>query len=184
IGIERDEKKRIVTDEKLQTNSPNIYAIGDIVSGPMLAHKAEEEGVAVAEHLAGKAGHVNYQVIPSVIYTDPEVAGVGITEAGAKKQNLSVTIGKVPFAANGRALAADATTGFVKVIADSQTDKILGVQIIGTNASELIAEAVALMEYGGSAEDLGRTVHAHPTLSETLKEAGMAVSKSAIHSLK
>ncbi len=183
VGIELDETKRIKTDKNLQTNIPNIYAIGDIVSGPMLAHKAEEEGVAVAERIAGKAGHVNYHVIPNVIYTDPEVAGVGITEADAKEQNLAIKTGKIPFAANGRALASDGTNGFAKVIADAQTDKILGVQIIGKNASELIAEAVAHMEYGGSAEDLGRTIHAHPTLSETLKEAGMAVSKTAIHSL-
>ena len=149
----------------------------------MLAHKAEEEGIAVAEALAGHAGHVNYDVIPNVIYTDPEVAGVGLTESQAKEQGQAISVGKFPLAANGRALATGSTDGFAKVVADQESDRILGVQILGRNASELIAEAEAHMEYGGSAEDLARTVHAHPTLSEALKEAGMAVSKRAIHAL-
>ncbi|MEZ5275908.1 MAG: dihydrolipoyl dehydrogenase [Opitutaceae bacterium] len=183
VGIELDRAGRVRTDAHLKTSVDSIYAIGDLVAGPMLAHKGEEEGVAVAERLAGRAGHVNYDVIPNVIYTDPEVAGVGITEAQAKDRSIEVAVGKFPIGANGRALATGSTDGFVKVIADARTDRILGVQIIARHASELIAEAVAHMEYGGSAEDLARTVHAHPTMSEALKEAGMAVSKSAIHSL-
>jgi dihydrolipoamide dehydrogenase len=183
VGIELDRGGRIPTDAQLKTSVDSIYAIGDLVAGPMLAHKAEEEGVAVAERIAGRAGHVNYAVIPNVIYTDPEVAGAGLTEAQAEEKKLKVTVGKVPLAANGRALATGATDGFVKVIADAATDRLLGVQIVARHASELIAEAVAHLEYGGSAEDLARTVHAHPTMSEALKEAGMAVSKSAIHAL-
>lgn len=183
VGIATDRSGRVETDDKLRTSVPSIHAIGDLVAGPMLAHKAEEEGVAVAERIAGRAGHVNYEVIPNVIYTEPEVAGVGLTEAQAKEIGQEIKVGKFPFAANGRALATDATEGLAKVIADAKTDRILGVQIVGRNASELIAEAVAHMEYGGSAEDLARTVHAHPTLSEAVKEAGMAVSKSAIHAL-
>jgi dihydrolipoamide dehydrogenase len=182
-GVALDERKRIKTDAHFKTSAPGIYAIGDVIAGPMLAHKAEEEGVAVVELIAGKAGHVNYEVIPNVIYTDPEIAGVGLTETIAKERKLDYRVGKFPLAANGRALANDATDGFVKVIADAKTDRLLGVQIVGRGASELIAEAVAHMEYGGSAEDLGRTVHAHPTMSEALKEAGLAVSKSAIHAL-
>jgi dihydrolipoamide dehydrogenase len=183
VGITLDEAGRVRADENLKTSVESIHAIGDIVSGPMLAHKAEEEGIAVAEALAGHAGHVNYDVIPNVIYTDPEVAGVGLTESQAKERGLTVSVGKFPMAANGRALATGSTEGFAKVVADQESDRILGVQILGRNASELIAEAVAHMEYGGSAEDLARTVHAHPTLSESFKEAGMAVSKRAIHSL-
>ncbi len=183
VGVELDRTGRVVTNADLTTSIPSIHAIGDLVAGPMLAHKAEEEGVAVAERIAGQAGHVNYGVIPNVIYTEPEVAGVGQTEAQARDEGLKFRVGKFPFAANGRALASDATDGFAKVIAEANTDRILGVQIVGRNASELIAEAVAHMEYGGSAEDLARTVHAHPTLSETLKEAGLAVSKSTIHML-
>lgn len=182
-GVECDERGRVKTDAHFKTNIPGIYAIGDIIVGPMLAHKAEEEGVALAEMIAGKAGHVNYDVIPNVIYTEPEVSGVGLTEAQAKEQGIEVAIGKFPFAANGRAQATDATGGMAKIVACAKTDKILGGQIIGRSASELISEIVTHMEYGGSAEDLARTVHAHPTLSESTKEAGLAVSKSAIHSL-
>ncbi len=182
-GIELDERQRIKTDKKFATNVSGIYAIGDAIAGPMLAHKAEEEGVAVAELLAGKAGHVNYDVIPNVIYTEPEVSSVGLTEKEAKEQKIEIRTGKFPFAANGRALANDSTDGFVKVIACATTDKILGVQMIGSGTSELIASAVAHMEYGGSAEDVARTVHAHPTMSEAFKEAALAVDKRAIHSL-
>ena len=183
IGLKLDDRQRIVTDQHFRTNVPGIYAIGDVIAGPMLAHKAEEEGVACVELIAGKAGHVNYPIIPNVIYTDPEIAGVGIGEDIAKEQGISVNIGKFPLAANGRAIATDATEGMVKIIAEAKTDKLLGMQIIAKSASELIAAAVAHMEYGGSAEDLARTIHAHPTLSESIKEAAMAVSKSSIHSL-
>lgn len=182
-GIQTDKQGRISTDHHYHTGSGNIYAIGDVTEGPMLAHKAEEEGVALAELLAGKAGHVNYDVIPNVIYTEPEIASVGIGEAQAKEKGIAVNCGKFPFAANGRALANDAPDGVVKVIACKETDKLLGVQVIGKNASELIAAAVTHMEYGGSAEDMARTVHAHPTLSEAMKEAAMAVEKRAIHAL-
>lgn len=181
-GISLDDRKRIVVDKKLQTSVPGIYAIGDVTPGPMLAHKAEDEGIAAAEIIAGKAGHVNYDTIPNVIYTDPELSSVGISEQDAKKQGIAVNVGKFPFAANGRALASSAPDGMVKIVACSTTDKILGVQIIGANASELIATAVTHMEYGGSSEDLARTVTAHPTLGEALKEAAMAVEKRAIHS--
>lgn len=183
IGIALDERKRIKTGPDFATNVKGVYAIGDVIAGPMLAHKAEEEGVAVAEMLAGKAGHVNYHVIPSVIYTDPEVAAAGLTERDAKAQGTEIRTGKFPFTANGRALANDATEGFIKVIACAKTDRVLGVQMIGSGTSELIAAAVAHMEYGGSAEDIARTVHAHPTLSEAFKEAALAVDKRAIHSL-
>jgi dihydrolipoamide dehydrogenase len=183
LGLELDEKKRIRVDDHLRTSVPGIWAIGDVVAGPMLAHKAEEDGAAVAEWIAGKAGFVDWNLVPAVIYTDPEVAAVGLGEDGAKAKGIDVRIGKFFFAANGRAIAADAADGFVKIIADAKTDRILGAQIIGHGASELIAEVVAHMEYGGSAEDLGRTIHAHPTLSEAVKEAGLAVGKSAIHAL-
>lgn len=182
-GVEVDERRRVKIDPKLQTNVPGIYAIGDLIAGPMLAHKAEEEGVAVAETIAGKAGHVNYEVMPAIIYTDPEVAAVGITEAEAKTRGTDVRVGKFSFTANGRALASDATDGFIKVIACAKTDRVLGVQMLGKNTSELIAAAATHMEYGGSAEDIARTVHAHPTLAEALKEAALAVDKRAIHSL-
>jgi len=182
-GVKLDGKRRIEVDHDLRTSVAGIWAIGDVVAGPMLAHKAEEEGVAVAERIAGKAGHVNYNVIPNVIYTDPELASVGLTEAEAKQRGLPVKVGKFNFGANGRALATDATDGLVKVVAHAETDRLLGVQILGRQASEMIASAVAHLEYGGSAEDLGRTVHAHPTLSESIKEAALAVSKSAIHAL-
>ena len=183
LGLQLDEKKRIRVDDHLRTSVPGIWAIGDVVAGPMLAHKAEEDGAAVAEWIAGKAGHVDWNLVPAVIYTDPEVAAVGLGEDGAKAKGIDVRIGKFFFAANGRAIAADAADGFVKIIADAKTDRILGAQIIGHGASELISEVVTHMEYGGSAEDLGHTIHAHPTLSEAVKEAGLAVSKSALHAL-
>jgi dihydrolipoamide dehydrogenase len=182
-GVALDEKRRVKVDSHLRTNVPGIWAIGDVVAGPMLAHKAEEDGVAVAEWIAGKAGHINWDLVPSIIYTDPEAASVGLGEEGAKAKGIAVKVGKFNFAANGRAIAADATEGFVKIIADAKTDKILGAQILGRGAGELISEVVTHMEYGGSAEDLGRTIHAHPTMSEAVKEAGLAVSKSAIHAL-
>ncbi|HEU5081621.1 MAG TPA: dihydrolipoyl dehydrogenase [Opitutaceae bacterium] len=182
-GVALDEKKRVKVDDHLRTNVPGVWAIGDVVAGPMLAHKAEEDGVAVAEWIAGKAGHVNWDLVPAIVYTDPEVASVGLGEDAAKAQGRAISIGKFNFTANGRALAIDGSDGFVKIIADAKTDRILGAQIIGRGAGELISEVVTHMEYGGSAEDLGRTIHAHPTMSEAVKEAGLAVSKSAIHSL-
>ncbi len=182
-GVQLDEKKRIKVDAHLQTTAPGVWAIGDVVAGPMLAHKAEEDGVAVAEWIAGKAGHINWDLVPGIVYTDPEVAGVGLGEDAAKAKGIAVNVGRFNFAANGRAIAADATDGYVKIIADAKTDKILGAQILGRGAGELISEVVTHMEYGGSAEDLGRTIHAHPTMSEAVKEAGLAVSKSAIHAL-
>ena len=183
VGVQLDEKGRVIIDSHFQTNIPGIYAIGDVVAGPMLAHKAEEEGVAVAELIAGKAGHVNYDVIPGVIYTDPEIASVGISEQEAEEKGIKINTGKFNFSANGRAIASDVTEGMVKVIADAKSDKLLGVQILGHSASELIAAAVTHMEYGGSAEDLARTIHAHPTLSESMKEAALAVDGRGIHSL-
>ena len=182
-GVQLDEKKRIKVDAHLKTTAPGVWAIGDVVAGPMLAHKAEEDGVAVAEWIAGKAGHVNWDLVPGIVYTDPEVAGVGLGEDAAKAAGRAVTVGKFNFAANGRAIAADAVDGFVKIIADAKTDKILGAQILGRNAGELISEIVTHMEYGGSAEDLARTIHAHPTMSEAVKEAALAVSKRALHAL-
>lgn len=182
IGLETDEKGRIPVDAHYKTSASGVYAIGDVIAGPMLAHKAEEEAVACVERIAGQAGHVNYDVIPNVVYTEPEIASVGLTEAAAKEKGIATKSGKFNFVANGRAIASDGTDGFVKVIADKETDKLLGVQIIGKGASELIAAAVTHMEYGGSAEDLARTVHAHPTMSEAMKEAAMAVDGNAIHS--
>ncbi|MBP6865120.1 MAG: dihydrolipoyl dehydrogenase [Candidatus Didemnitutus sp.] len=182
-GVELDEKKRVKVDDHLRTSAQNIWAIGDVIAGPMLAHKAEEDGVAVAEWIAGKPGHINWDLVPGIVYTNPEVASVGLGEDEAKKRGLAVNVGKFNFAANGRAIAADATDGFVKIIADAKTDKILGAQILGHNAGELISEIVAHMEYGGSAEDLARTIHGHPTMSEAVKEAALAVSKSALHAL-
>jgi dihydrolipoamide dehydrogenase len=175
------ERGRIVIDEHFQTNVPGIFALGDVVRGPMLAHKAEDEGAAVAEILAGKAGHVNYGVIPSVVYTMPEVASIGQTEEELKAAGVSYNVGKFPFTANGRARAIRATDGFVKVLADAATDRVLGVHIVGAGAGDLIHEAAVLMEFGGSSEDLARTCHAHPTLSEVVREAAMAVEKRAIH---
>jgi dihydrolipoamide dehydrogenase len=182
-GVVLDEKRRVKVDGHLRTSAPGIWAIGDVVAGPMLAHKAEEDGIAVAEWIAGKAGHVNWDLVPAIVYTDPEVASVGLGEDAAKAKSLAVNIGKFNFAANGRAIANDSTDGYVKIIADAATDKILGAQILGRGAGELISEVVTHMEYGGSAEDLGRTIHAHPTMSEAVKEAGLAVSKSAIHAI-
>jgi dihydrolipoamide dehydrogenase len=182
-GIELTDKKRIKVDAHLKTTAAGVYAIGDVIDGPMLAHKAEEDGVAVAEWIAGKAGHINWDLMPAIIYTDPEIATVGLGEDAAKAKGLKVNVGKFNFAANARAHANDAADGFVKIIADAATDKILGAQILGRNAGELISEVVTHMEYGGSAEDLGRTIHAHPTMSEAVKEAGLAVNKAAIHAL-
>lgn len=181
-GVKMTERGVIEIDGHYQTNVPGIYAIGDCVPGPMLAHKGEEEGVAVAEHLAGQKPHVNYDAIPWVVYTHPEIAGVGLTEAEAVQKHGEVKVGKFKFVANGRALAVDESAGFVKVIADKQTDQILGVHMIGHNVSEMIAEAAVLMEFKASAEDLARCVHAHPTMAEAFKEAGLAVDGRAIHS--
>jgi len=181
-GIELDDKGRIPVDARYKTSASGVYAIGDVIAGPMLAHKAEEEGVACVERIADQAGHVNYDVIPNVIYTEPEIASVGLTAEAAKEKNIEIKTGKFNLAGNGRAIATDATDGFVKVIADAETDRLLGVQVIAKNGSELIASAVAHMEYGGSAEDLGRTVFAHPTLSESIKEAALAAGGNAIHS--
>ena len=182
-GVELTEKKRIKVDAHLKTTASGVWAIGDVIDGPMLAHKAEEDGVAVAEWIAGKHGHVNWDLMPAIIYTEPEVASVGLGEDAAKAKGLAINVGKFNFAANARALANDAGDGYVKIIADAKTDKILGAQILGKNAGELISEIVTHMEYGGSAEDLARTIHAHPTMSEAVKEAAMAVSKSAIHAV-
>jgi dihydrolipoamide dehydrogenase len=182
-GVELTDKRRIKVDAHLKTTAPGVWAIGDVIDGPMLAHKAEEDGVAVAEWIAGKHGHVNWDLMPAIIYTDPEIATVGLGEDAAKAKGIAINVGKFNFAANARALANDAGEGFVKIIADATTDKILGAQILGKNAGELISEIVTHMEYGGSAEDLARTIHAHPTMTEAVKEAGMAVSKSAIHAI-
>jgi len=175
------ERGQIVIDGRFQTNVPGVYAIGDVVRGPMLAHKAEDEGVALAEILAGQHGHVNYEVIPGVVYTSPEVAVVGKNEEELKAAGIAYKVGKFPFLANGRARAMRHTDGFVKVLADATTDRVLGVHIIGFGAGEMIHEAAVLMEFGGSAEDLARTCHAHPTMSEAIKEAAMAVDKRSIH---
>ncbi len=181
LGVALDDRGRVKVDEHFRTNVEGIYAIGDVIAGPMLAHKAEEEGIACVEMIAGKAGHVNYEVIPSIIYTNPELAGVGVTEDFAKEKGMKVRIGKFPFRANGRAVANEDVEGVVKFVADAETDRILGAHILAHAASELIAETVAVMEFGGSSEDLGRTVHAHPTLSEAVKEAALAVEKRALH---
>jgi dihydrolipoamide dehydrogenase len=181
-GITLDARGRIEVDHHYATNVPGIYAIGDVIKGPMLAHKAEDEGIALAEQLAGQAGHVNYDVIPGVVYTSPEVASVGKTEDELKQAGVNYKTGKFLFLANGRAKANQTTDGFVKVLADAKTDKVLGCHIIGPQAGELIHEVAVLMEFGGSAEDLARTCHAHPTLSEAVKEAAMAVAGRALHS--
>ena len=180
-GVALDNRKRVVVDDHYATNVAGIYAIGDVIVGPMLAHKAEDEGVALAEMLAGQAGHVNYGVIPGVIYTTPEVATVGKTEEELKEASVAYKVGKFPFLANGRAKVNKTTDGFVKVLADAATDRVLGVHIIGPHAGEMIGEACVLMEFGGSAEDLARTCHAHPTLTEAIKEAAMSVEKRAVH---
>ena len=182
VGVVLDEKKRIKTDKNFKTNIKNIYAIGDVIEGPMLAHKAEEEGIAVAELLAGQSGHVNYDVIPGVIYTSPEVASVGKTEEQLKELKAKYKVGKFPFLANSRAKAINEPEGFVKILADEKTDKVIGVHIIGPHAGEIIAEMAIAMEFGASSEDIARTCHAHPTFSEAVKEAALSVDKRAIHS--
>ena len=180
IGVAM-ERGRVVIDKDFQTNVKGIYAIGDVVRGPMLAHKAEDEGTAVAEILSGQHGHVNYDTIPGVVYTEPEIAAVGKTEEELKAANVAYKVGKFPFTANGRARSMRHTEGFVKILADAASDRVLGVHILGHNAGELIAEAVVLMEFGGSSEDLARICHAHPTMSEAVREAALAVDKRAIH---
>lgn len=181
-GVALDERGRVKTDGHYKTNVDGIYAIGDVIDGPMLAHKAEDEGVALAEMLSGQAGHVNYDVIPGVVYTQPEVASVGKTEEELKAAGVTYKSGKFAFTANGRARAMNHTDGFAKVLADAETDQVLGVHIVGFGAGEMIHEAAVLMEFGGSSEDLGRTCHAHPTMSEAVKEAAMATHGKAIHS--
>ncbi len=181
IGVKKDDKGRIKVNKKFQTDIKNIYAIGDVIDGPMLAHKAEEEGIAVAELLAGQSGHVNYDVIPGVIYTSPEVAYVGKSEEQLKNDGVSYKIGKFPFLANSRAKVNNETDGFVKILADSKTDRVLGVHIIGPHCGDMIAEMALGMEFGASAEDIARTCHAHPTHTEAIKEAALAVDKRPIH---
>ncbi len=181
IGIKKDNKGKIEVNSKLQTSVENIYAIGDVIKGPMLAHKAEEEGIAVAEILAGQSGHVNYDVIPGVIYTSPEVAYVGKTEEELKEKKITYKVGKFPFLANSRAKVNNETEGFVKILAESKTDKVLGVHIIGPHSGDMIAEMVLAMEFGASAEDIARTCHAHPTHTEAIKEAALSVDKRPIH---
>jgi dihydrolipoamide dehydrogenase len=180
-GVKRDNRGRVIVDPHFQTNIAGIYAIGDVIAGPMLAHKAEEEGVALAEILAGQAGHVNYEVIPNVVYTYPEIASVGKTEEELKAAGIAYQVGKFPFTANARARANLMTEGFVKILADAKTDRVLGVHILGPDAETMIAEAAIAMEFGASSEDIARTCHAHPTLSEAVKEAALAVAKRAIN---
>jgi len=182
IGVDLDKKNRVKTDKNFKTNQDNIYAIGDVIAGPMLAHKAEDEGVAVAENIAGQSGHVNYDTIPGVVYTTPEVASIGKTEENLKELNIKYKIGKFSFMANSRAKAIDDAEGFVKILADEKTDKVLGAHLIGPHAGELIAEIGVAMEFGASSEDIARTCHAHPTFSEAVKEAALSVDKRAIHS--
>ena len=181
VGLKIDERGFIEVDGHCRTNLESVYAVGDVVRGPMLAHKGMEEGIMVAERIAGQAGHMNYDAIPWVIYTDPEIAWVGKTEQQLKSEGIDYRAGQIPFAANGRALGQGDTTGFVRMLADAKTDRILGVHVIGNNASELIAEAVVAMEFGASAEDIARTCHAHPTLSEVMHEAALAVDKRPLH---
>ncbi|HWA45367.1 MAG TPA: dihydrolipoyl dehydrogenase [Hypericibacter adhaerens] len=181
VGVAKDERGRVKTNGHFATNVPGIYAIGDVIAGPMLAHKAEEEGVALAEILAGQAGHVNYETVPGVVYTHPEVATVGKTEEELKAAGIAYNTGKFPFTANGRAKVNHTTDGFVKILADAKTDRVLGVHIVGADAGTMIAEAAVAMEFGAAAEDIARTCHAHPTLSEAVKEAALAVDKRAIH---
>ncbi len=180
-GVEMDERGRVKIDDHFQTNVKGIFAIGDVVRGAMLAHKGEDEGIAVAELIAGKAGHVNYDAIPNVIYTYPEVASVGKTEEELKQAGIAYKTGKFPFTANGRAKVNKTTEGFVKILSDDKTDKVLGVHIIGPDAGTMITEATITMEFSGSAEDIARTCHPHPTLSEAIKEAALAVDKRPIH---
>ena len=181
LGIKKDKQGKIEVNKKLQTSINNIYAIGDVITGPMLAHKAEEEGIAVAEIIAGQAGHVNYDVIPGVVYTSPEVAAVGKTEEQLKEANIDYKVGKFPFLANSRAKVNNETDGFVKILADSKTDRVLGVHMIGPHTGDMIAEMALAMEFGASAEDIARTCHAHPTHTEAVKEAALAIDKRAIH---
>ena len=181
VNIEKDEKGRVKIDKHFKTNVENVYAIGDVVVGPMLAHKAEEEGIAVAEMISGKYGHVNYDVIPGVVYTHPEVASVGKTEEELKQASIEYKVGKFPFMANSKAKVDDVADGFVKILADKKTDKVLGVHIVGPDAGNLIAELALAMEFGASSEDIARTCHAHPTLTEAVKEAALAVDKRPIH---
>jgi dihydrolipoamide dehydrogenase len=181
LGIRFDERGRIEVDEHFQTSLPGVFAIGDVIAGPMLAHKAEEEGIACVERMAGQAGHVNADTIPSVVYTWPELAWVGLGEEQARERGVAVRVGTFPFAANGRAKALGDKTGQVKLVADAATDRLLGAHVVGPRASELIAELVVAMELGASAEDLARTVHAHPTLTEAVKEAALAVAGREIH---
>ncbi|MBK5957106.1 dihydrolipoyl dehydrogenase [Rhodoplanes elegans] len=181
VGVALDPRGRVITDAHFATNVPGIYAIGDVIAGPMLAHKAEDEGVAVAEILAGKAGHVNYDVIPGVVYTNPELASVGKSEEDLKAAGIAYNVGKFPFTANGRAKVNRQTDGFVKILADAKTDRVLGVHILGADAGNMIAEAAVAMEFGASSEDIARTCHAHPTLPEAVKEAALAVEKRALH---
>src|SRR5947208_883833 len=183
VGVEFDEKKRIKVDKHFRTNVEGIYAIGDVIAGQMLAHKASDEGIACVETIAGKSGHVNYDAIAGIIYTNPELAGVGLTEEQAKEKGIDYRVGKFPFRATGRAVANEDLEGIVKFIADAKTDRILGAHILQHSASELIAEAVSVIEFGGSSEDLGRTTHSHPTLSEAVKEAALNVEKRALHIL-
>ena len=182
VGVKLDSKMRVQVNKNFETSIKNIYAIGDVIDGPMLAHKAEEEGIAVAELIAGQAGHVNYDVIPGVIYTTPEVAAVGETEEKLNEKKIKYKVGKFSFMANSRAKAINEAEGFVKILADEKTDKVLGVHLIGPHAGELIAEMAVAMEFGASSEDIARTCHAHPTFSEAVKEAALSVDKRAIHS--
>jgi dihydrolipoamide dehydrogenase len=180
-GVKKDNRGRVIVDPHYKTNVDGIYAIGDVIAGPMLAHKGEEEGVAAAENIAGHSGHVNYDVIPNVVYTSPEIASVGKTEEELKAAGVAYQVGKFPFSANARARANLATEGFVKILADAKTDRVLGVHILGPDAETMIAEAAIAMEFGASSEDIARTCHAHPTLSEAMKEAALAVAKRAIN---
>jgi len=182
VGVKTDEKGKVKVDKNFETNIKNIFAIGDVIDGPMLAHKAEEEGIAVAEFIAGQSGHVNYEIIPGVIYTSPEVASVGKTEEQLNEKKINFKVGKFPFMANSRAKAIDEPEGFVKILADATSDKVLGVHIIGPHAGEMIAEMAIAMEFGASSEDIARTCHAHPTFSEAIKEAALSVEKRQIHS--
>jgi dihydrolipoyl dehydrogenase len=181
VGVKKDNRGRVVVDPHFRTEAAGVYAIGDVIAGPMLAHKAEDEGVAAAEIIAGQAGHVNYDVIPNVVYTNPEIASVGKTEEELKAANVAYLVGKFPFSANARARANLATEGFVKILADAKTDRVLGVHILGPDAETMIAEAAMAMEFGASSEDIARTCHAHPTLTEAMKEAALAVAKRAIN---
>jgi dihydrolipoamide dehydrogenase len=180
-GVRTDPRGRIVVNHNFETNVHDIFAIGDVIAGPMLAHKAEEEGIAVAEIIEGQAGHVNYDVIPNVVYTSPEVASVGKSEEELKGAGIAYNVGKFPFTANGRAKANQTTDGFVKILAEVHSDRVLGIHIVGVDAGNMIAEAAIAMEFGASSEDIARTCHAHPTLPEAVKEAALAVSKRAIH---